>query len=146
MGTRFNIVLPVVAVTTVVLILLLQHQAQTKLAEENATLRQQLAQAQAENETWSNISVEAKSTEAPTTAPSDELLRLRGEIGMLRQQTNELAELQQQNQRLLGQVAELAQSTTRISAEDNYALQQKHVVDAMTAVLGAIKDYATKNN
>jgi hypothetical protein len=145
-NTRLSVVLIVVTITGVAVTLLLQHQAQTKLAEENAALRQQLAQAQADNESLSNTTVEAKSAEPPTTAPSDELLRLRGEIGMLRQQTNELAQLQQQNQRLLRQVAELSQSTNRISAEDNYALQQKHVVDAMTTVLGAIKNYTANHN
>jgi hypothetical protein len=137
--------LAALAVAGVAITLLIQHQSQTKLAEENAALRQQLAQVQALNESLSNLVVQTKTPEAPPAAPSDELLRLRGELALLRQQTNELAQLQRQNQRLLSQAAEQSQSTNQISAEDRFVLQQTHVVDAMTAVLTAIKEYAAKH-
>ena len=70
--------------------LFIQHQAQVKLREENQSLRQeveQLAQLQGENQRLSNLVVQANSSQFP----SNELLRLRGEVGLLRRQNAELA-------------------------------------------------------
>ena len=75
-----------------------------------------------------------------------ELLRLRGEIGILRQQTNELARIRQENRRLHALVAAQSESANSVSAEDQLTLRQKHVVDAMTTLLTAIKNYATNHN
>jgi hypothetical protein len=75
-----------------------------------------------------------------------ELLKLRGEIGVLRQQSNEVGKLRQANQKLLTQIAEQSNSTNLLSAEDQFTLRQTHAVDAMTMLLNAIKSYAAKHN
>jgi RNA polymerase sigma factor (sigma-70 family) len=123
-----------------------QHQVQTKLREENESLTQQLARLQSDNKSLSSL---AAQTNKPASLPNDqfnELLRLRGEVGMLRQQTNELGRFRQENRKLLSQVAAQSEPTNQVSAEDQFTLRQTHVVDAMTTLLNAIKNYAAKHN
>jgi hypothetical protein len=94
----------------------------------------------------SSLAAQAKT---PASLPSDqfaELLRLRGEVGMLRQQTNELARIRQENRKLLSQIAAQSEPTNQVSAEDQFILRQTHAEDAMTTLLTAIKKYATNHN
>ena len=70
-----------------------QHQVQARLRAENLALQQQVANMQRDNEQISNL---LSQTSNPTVRPADpsaELLRLRGEVGVLRQQSNELHRL-----------------------------------------------------
>jgi len=74
--------------------LVIQHNHQVELREENRSLRlqvDQLAQLTAENKRLSNLVVRASPATPLPVEPSSELLRLRGEVGMLRQQNQELA-------------------------------------------------------
>jgi RNA polymerase sigma factor (sigma-70 family) len=93
-------IISVIAVAGVAVPLAIQNQSQAKLREENQILRQQasqLAQAAAEDERLSNLLAQA---DGPRSLPQDqlrELLRLRGEVGLLRQQSNYLARLQEEN-------------------------------------------------
>lgn len=137
--------LAALAITGAVIIILVFRHQHMRLADDNAALRQQLAQMEAENESLSNLVFQAKTPEPPTAAPSDDLLRLRGEVALLRERTNELAQ-QQQGRRLISTVADESPATNQISPEDQFVLQQSHLVDAMTAVLTALKDYAAKHN
>jgi hypothetical protein len=145
-NTKLGVGLVVLAVAGVAVWLVMQREAQMKLAEENAALRQQVAQLQAENENLSKAATESKALEPPP-APSDEILRLRAEVGMLRQQTNELGQsLQQHGLGVVSLLPEGTQSTNDLSAEDRVTLQQTHLVDAVHAILAALKDYAAKHN
>lgn len=144
-NTRLKLGLAALTITGVVIGFLVIRQWQTRLTDENALLRQQLAQAQATIESLSNLVLQAKAPEPPASRPSDELLRLRGEVSLLRQQTNELTQ-RQQNGRLRFLVGEESQPTNQISPEERFVLQQTHVVDAMTAILTAVDDYASKHN
>ncbi len=74
--------------------LVIQHNHQVTLREENQALRQQveqLAQLTAENKRLSNLVVRSSPARPLPVEPSSELLKLRGEVGMLRQQNQELA-------------------------------------------------------
>ena len=77
-----------------------EHEARLRLGQENVALRQplsRLAGLVAENERLSNILAQAKS---PPSLPDErlkELLRLRGEAGVLRQQEKELEALRHEN-------------------------------------------------
>ena len=84
-------IIGVLAVAGVATPLVIQHQSQAKLREDDQALRQQvgqLAQVAAENERLSNLVGHAKNAEPP----SGELLRLRGQAGVLRR---ELADTKQ---------------------------------------------------
>ncbi|MGO8699025.1 MAG: RNA polymerase sigma factor [Limisphaerales bacterium] len=76
--------------------MVMQYRAQAKLREENQLLRQQVDQLTplgAENERLSKLIAEARQSKPPPSQPSRELLRLRGELGRLRQQNQDLAKL-----------------------------------------------------
>ncbi len=75
--------------------LLVQHQTRTKLLEENQALRHQtelLGQTAAENQRLSNLLAEA-TAEKLNSARTSELLRLRGEVALLRRQVAESSRL-----------------------------------------------------
>ncbi len=117
---------------------------QARMHEKDQALVEQadrLAQLESENQRLSNRLVNVKSRVSQASEPSRELLRLRGEVGVLRQQTNELGVLRKENTTLSQAVAE-----NQVSAEDQLMVRQNHAVDAMTALLQAIKTYATNHN
>jgi len=93
----------VIAVTGLAASLVIQQSGQAKLREKAEALRQQaeqIAQLSAENERLSNLVARAAN---PQTLPPDqlsELLRLRGQIGLLRQATKEQAQLRAVNAQL----------------------------------------------
>ena len=78
----------------------LQHQVQEKLHAENAALAQQLAQVQTDNENLSNRLASAGDANSLSDKERNELLKLRGEVGLLRGQVNEITKLKQENQQL----------------------------------------------
>lgn len=99
--TNLKIGLSTIVVAGAATTLVIQHQAQAKLREENESLRQrveQLGQLQADNERLSNLVARAKSSSADGQ-PND-LLRLRSEVAFLRQQTNEVGKLRTENRQL----------------------------------------------
>jgi RNA polymerase sigma factor (sigma-70 family) len=91
-------VISAAAVAALAAPVVVQHQSFAKLRDENQTLRQQaalLAPLQTENEKLSNLVVQAKTGPAPANQQVRELARLRGEVAVLRQQTNDLVQAQE---------------------------------------------------
>ena len=85
-----------IVVASVVAPLLLQHKAQGRLHNHDEALRQQadqLAELQAENERLSKPLAGSNSSPALSTAQVSELLKLRGEVGLLRQRAQELTKV-----------------------------------------------------
>jgi hypothetical protein len=79
----------VIVVAGIATILVIQHQAQTELTDENQSLRQQMTQLQNDNESLSNLVAQGNSSPSRPDDQLTELLRLRGEVRLLRQQVNE---------------------------------------------------------
>lgn len=137
----------VTAAACVALLILMGAYHHAKIHEKDEALLVQtdrIAQLEAEIERLSNLVVAAKSSAPPAGEPSRELLRLRGEVGMLRHQTSELSGLRKENIALSQAAAE--SETNRVSAEDQLIVRQSHAVDATTALLQAIKTFATNHN
>jgi hypothetical protein len=102
--TKLKLAASGVLLVMVVTIFLLQHQAQTKLREENALLREQIKrfeEAGNENQRGSNPLKEAANSAQLPKEEFQELLRLRGEVGALRSQRKEMQMVQAENRRLL---------------------------------------------
>lgn len=96
MTTKSKIALLSVAVAAIATPLALQHQSATRLRHEVEGLRtqnEQLAVVHAENRRLSNLLAEASRGVAPTAETSSELLKLRGEVARLREDSRELARL-----------------------------------------------------
>lgn len=146
---KLKIVLGFLVIAGVVAFLIFRGHVQVRVHEnDEALLRQseRIAQLVSENERLSNLVVSANSTStvSASSEPSRELLRLRAEVGLLRQQTNDLRALRQNNDTLSQAVAE--SQTNQLPAEDLYIVQQTHAVDATSALLQAIKKFATNHN
>jgi hypothetical protein len=93
--TIFDITWAAVGVGVAILIVV-GNQDRLRLREENKTLRQQMAQMTslgAENEHLSNLVSEASHSRSGSADQLRELLRLRGEVGVLRRQAKELETL-----------------------------------------------------
>src|SRR5437016_5492689 len=77
-----------------------EHQRRVGLTREHQALEQHLeemAQLITSNQQLSDLLTKAKSQHSPTDAESRELLRLRGQVAVLRQQSHELDTVRQEN-------------------------------------------------
>ena len=93
--------------------LVVQHQTQEKLRAENGSLTQQLAQLKTDNESLSNRLAAAGDSKSLSDDKLNELLRLRGEVGILRRQAGEIGKLREENQQLRKEVQEQIQLPTQ---------------------------------
>ena len=93
-------VLWAMALAGVTIWLAVEHQARLRLGEANTVLRQQLdpmAGLIGEHERLSNLLAQANGSQSLPDERLKELLRLRGEVGVLRQQGKEIETLRQEN-------------------------------------------------
>jgi hypothetical protein len=120
---------------------IIQHQMQSRLLAENQSLHQQLAQLQNDNNDLSNQLANVGDSKKLSDGQFNELLRLRGQVGVLRRQTNELAQLQDE----VSQLQE-NQPTNQISPQDRFVLHQHYLSDAMQQLTMTARSYAQTNN
>jgi RNA polymerase sigma factor (sigma-70 family) len=104
--------------------LVLQHQSQSALRDENLALRQQVEQfaaIQADNARLSNQLANASQSAAFSKDQLSELMRLRGEVGQLRNQKNEIDKLGADNRQLRsGQNARSAAPPEEAAGQDYF--------------------------
>jgi RNA polymerase sigma factor (sigma-70 family) len=101
-------VVSAVAVAAVITPAIVQYQSQTKLREENRSLRGQLDEAARmleENQRLSNLVAQTSNQQNLEGAQLRELLRLRGEAGRLRNENVGMEQLRQENRQLRAAVA-----------------------------------------
>ena len=126
--------------------MIVEHQVREKLDVAHESLTQQILQLKADNKTLSNLAAQGKKS---TSLPNDqfnELLRLRGEVGVLREQTNEIARLQREIQKPLSSDAVQSETANLLAPADQYTLRQTHVQNAMDILLAAAKSYAASHD
>jgi RNA polymerase sigma factor (sigma-70 family) len=95
--SKLKLGLNVIVVAGVTVAFVIQHQAQVKLRAGNDSLRQQIAQLQADNQTLSDQLAAAGKAKLLSEAEFVELLRLRSEVGRLRHQQNNLSKIIESN-------------------------------------------------
>lgn len=125
----------------------LQHQTQAKLQLANTALSdeaQRISQLEAENQRLSNTLAQANAASTRPAGPSNELLRLRSEVGQLRQGSNDLARTRLENQELAAQLAQM--ESNHVSPNDQSILQRQHAQMAVFAILGSMLNYATNHD
>jgi len=120
--------------------LVVQHQTQQKLRAENESLTQQLAQLKTDNESLSNRLAATGDSKSLTDEQFNELLKLRGEMGILKNQLATAAKIQ-------------AQTTVHVDQANQPAdllEQQKQTARAKAGdahiYLSAFMDYANSHN
>jgi RNA polymerase sigma factor (sigma-70 family) len=128
-ATKLKLGISALVVASAATALVVQHQAQTKLRDEGESLRQQIAQLQANNESLSNhlAAADAKpsSSRSLPDGQSNELLKLRGEVGVLQKQASEAS--------LKAQVAE-QKLATALSAKAQFASHQSATINAAKGI------------
>jgi len=118
----------VVAGTTTAFVI--QHQAQVKLRADNDAIRQQMSLLQADNQSLSSRLAAAAPDTARPDAQLQELLKLRGDVGVLRRQLKEQGQLQAENQRLQAQVAAAKDHPVQADPALTFAGQGAQMIDA----------------
>jgi RNA polymerase sigma factor (sigma-70 family) len=137
--TKFQTGLSAIIVGGLALTATLQHQAGRKARDENQALQQQIASLAADNQSLSNRLQQAGS--APTLADDRfrELLRLRGEVGVLRQATNAAAKMREANDPLQAR-AQTAEESLRFEASE------AGTINAAKLIGTAVRVWANNNN
>ena len=102
--TKLKLGLSALVIAGTATALVIQHQVQEKLRAENESLTQQIAQLNTDNENLS-VRLTAGNFKSLSDMQINELLKLRGEVGMLHQQTNELRQLREEALSLRSQIA-----------------------------------------
>jgi hypothetical protein len=127
----------VVAILTIgaAMLVVIQYEAQIKLRAENESLTQQLAQLKTDNESLSNRLTATGDSKSLSSAQLNELLKLRGEVGMLHQRTNELGKLWQENQQLRNEVMAAHQEPVQLPTQGQYEWHQTNTMNAAKLVL-----------
>jgi RNA polymerase sigma factor (sigma-70 family) len=126
----------------------IQHQAQEKLRAENDSLTQKIAQLQTDNESFSNRLANVGDSKKLSDDQFNELLKLRGEVGMLRNQVIELGKLREENRRMNKELADANQILQSLPSPEQALFNKKShqaVNDAKMVGL-AMRIWAGDNN
>ena len=118
--TKLRIVIGVLAGVGLATAFLLEHQAQTRLRERNRALRQQvehLARLKAGSGPLSPLVLQAHLTSSLPGEQWRELHRLRGELGVLRQEKGEVSRLRADNSRLRSNWVEQLEGGKKLSLQ-----------------------------
>jgi RNA polymerase sigma factor (sigma-70 family) len=95
--SKLKLGLNAIVVAGVIVAFVIQYQAQSKLQRDNESLRQQIAQLQTDNQNLDDQLAAASKSKLLSNAQFNELLRLRGEVGRLRHQQNNLSKITESN-------------------------------------------------
>jgi RNA polymerase sigma factor (sigma-70 family) len=128
--------------------LVVQHQTQNKLCDKNADLQQQIAQLQIDSEGFSNRLAAAGDAKKISDEQFNELLKLRGEVGVLRRQLDEAGKLSEENQRLREAATKLQSSNTSLemaSAAARFKVNEIQVVNTLKQLGLGERIYAAAN-
>jgi hypothetical protein len=140
--TKFQLGLGVIVVGALTATVATQYQTENKMRGENQGLRLQLASLAADNESLSNGIAVATMARPLAADQLRELVRLRGEVGMLRQKTNSVTALQQENRQLQESV-QSAKSEAEEAA--HFAEHRQNIINAAKEIGTAFRIWANDN-
>jgi RNA polymerase sigma factor (sigma-70 family) len=146
---KLKLALSAIAVAGAAAAFVHQQQVQNKLRAQNDSLQGQVAQLQTDNESFSHRLAETGNAQKLSDEQFNELLRLRGEVGTLRQQANEAVKLRDENQQLQEAATQLRASNGRMEYADSlgkFHAYETQVVNAMKQVCLADRIWAGDNN
>lgn len=124
-----------------------EHRIQTRLHGENESLQQQVSQLEANNLNLSNRLATAGETRSLTDEQLTELMKLRGEIGVMQRQLDELGKLRGENQRLREAKLQASdENTVMASALAKFKANESQVINTMKQLGVAERIYGNDNN
>jgi RNA polymerase sigma factor (sigma-70 family) len=126
--------------------LVVQHQVQEKLRADNESLAQQIGQLRTDNESLSNRLAATGDAKSLSDAQYNELLKLRGEVGVLRRQLIELGKLRDENQQFQRQATVGQNQAIQISPQDQFRLNQFHATDDLKQLGLAMRVFSGDHN
>jgi RNA polymerase sigma factor (sigma-70 family) len=142
-ATKIKLAVSAIVVASAATAFVIQQQTQNKLRDENGLLQQQVSQLQSDNENFSNRLANVGDSKKLSDEQFNELLKLRGEVGMLQQQTVESKKAQEEineaNQK--AQAAEEKLATT-LSVQAKFAKQETATINAMKYLSLDMRIYA----
>jgi RNA polymerase sigma factor (sigma-70 family) len=104
-ATKLKLALSALVVASVATAFVVQQQIQNKLRLENESLQQQIAQLQTDNANFSNQLANVGDAKKLSDDQFNELLKLRGEVGVLRNQVVESEKLNERDQNIIHALA-----------------------------------------
>jgi RNA polymerase sigma factor (sigma-70 family) len=145
--TKLKLGLSALVVASATTALVVQHQTQTQLRVENESLTQQLAQLKTDNASFSNQLANVGDPKKLTDDQLNELLRLRGEVGVLRRQASESGEAHEEineaNQKAQAAEQKLA---VALSAQAKFTTNENATMNAMKYLGLDMRIYAGDHN
>jgi RNA polymerase sigma factor (sigma-70 family) len=147
-ATKLKLAFSAVVVAGAAAAFVVQQQQQTKLRDENESLRQQTAQWQAQSEGFSNQLAAIGDTKKLSDAQFNELLKLRGEVGVLRRQLEAAGKLHAENQQLREETSKLrgsVENNEMTLATAKFKENQSFVVNSMKQLGLAERIYDNDN-
>ena len=141
--TKFQLGLGAILVGGLAATVAMQHQTAGKMRAENMVLREQVAGLAASNESLSNRLAQVPARTPLADDQFRELLRLRGEVGRLRQQTNLVGKLAAENRQI-----QAGMETTKAQSVETakFAEHRLHIINAAREIGTAFRIYANDNN
>ncbi len=129
--------------------MVVQHLTQTRWRDEKESLHQKITQLQANNESLSNRLWAVGQAKLLTDEQMNELMKLRGEIGVMQRQLDELGKLRGENQQLREAETKLQASNENMamaSALAKFKANEVQVVNTMKQLGLAERVYGDDNN
>jgi RNA polymerase sigma factor (sigma-70 family) len=128
-ATKLKLAFSALVVASAATVIVVEQQMQNKLRVENESLAQQLAQLQMDNENFSNRLGKIGEVKRLPDEQFNELLKLRGEVGVLRRQASDAQEqMEAANQKAQAAENKLA---TNLSVQAKFTKQETATVNAM---------------
>jgi RNA polymerase sigma factor (sigma-70 family) len=147
-ATKLKLGISALVVAGAATALVVQYQAQEKLRAENESLTQQIAQLQNDNESLSNRLAAANGSKSFSDEQFNELLKLRGEVGVLRHQVDEIGKLREENRRISKELADANQTIQSLPSPEQALFNKKRIqaVNDAKMVGLAMRIWAGDNN
>jgi RNA polymerase sigma factor (sigma-70 family) len=141
--TKIQLGLGAIVVAGLAATVAFQQQSASKRVGENQALRLQVAGLAADNESLSNRLTQVQMPPRLADDQFRELLRLRGEVGRLRERTNLVGKLQEENRQL---EASSGASKNQAAEAAKFAQHRQNIINAAKEIGVAFRIYANDNN
>jgi len=132
-ATKIKLALGAIVVAGAATAFVVQQQTQTKLRSENESLRQQIVQLQTDNESFSNRLVALGEANKLPEKQFNELLKLRGEVGVLRNKIAESERLNERDQNIIHTLANVGR-TNQVDANSSGIYTRTFKIDLPTVL------------
>ena len=146
-ATKIKLALSAIFVATAATAIVTQHHGLEKLHEQSVLLQQQLAQLQTEKADLANQLASIGDPKKLTDDQFNELLKLRGEVGVLRRQTGEVAQTREAtdaaNQRAAAAEQDFSYATSSVA---QFAGHQSALVNAVKQLGLAMQVFSTSHD